>query len=833
MTRCLLLLAFALPFIFCLSPDRACALEVIEAYRNPLGGPRWVSVNPSDGSCWLAANSGVMHIAADGTILSHLRGISQPMSLGVCPADGSWWVLDGSECAGGYPSFDGSVVLLDESGAEVVRVSFPVGEWGCCPAALGVNQADGSCWAETSYTSELLHIGRDGEVLWRGTGVGAEAISVNPTDGSCWVAGNEVVHLAEDGTELWWESDIGTARAIAANPTDGSCWVGERYPFVSGERSSGRVFRLAENGTELVSVEGFGDPVSVSVDPTDGSCWVADLGSWDGSVGQYFDSAVVHLAEDGTELWRGGFQGPVSVAVNPMDGSCWVADSAQVVHLSEEGEVLWRMDGFSLPRSVSVVASDGSCWVGDTFTSRVGKLAHLAEDGTELWSEVGADVSAISSNPSDGSCWVGYSSCDEYTVCDGLVRHLAEDGTELWRGTEFSWPLLLSVNPTDGSCWVADSGMGTADSSIVHLAEDGTELWRTTQFSGRLSVNSADGSCWVASGDVIHLAEDGTELWRGTDFSCPRSVSVNSADGSCWVTESSWFPPGTSGGDVVHLAEDGRELWRGQDFLWCAEVAVNPTDGSCWVATQCDGYVALLAGDGTELWRGEDFVHPSSLSVDPTDGSCWVADPGTSQIVHLVIHPPPVFGDVPVGFWAYEEIGACVAVDIVQGYDDGLYRPDRSVTRGQMAVYVSRALAGGDESVPDFTDVPKFPDVGSDHWALDYVEYAVDQNVVAGYEDGYYHSEYDVTRDQMAVYVARAVVAPTGEAALADYVPADPRNFPDVPSDFWSYKHIEYCVENGVVQGYEDGYYRPEIIVTRDQMAVYVARAFELQGEEL
>ena len=87
--------------------------------------------------------------------------------------------------------------------------------------------------------------------------------------------------------------------------------------------------------------------------------------------------------------------------------------------------------------------------------------------------------------------------------------------------------------------------------------------------------------------------------------------------------------------------------------------------------------------------------------------------------------------------------------------------------------------------------------------------------------------------------MARTMVAPMGEAALEDYVPADPRDFPDVPSTgygddgtdpFWAYNHIEYCVENGVVSGYDDGYYRPEWIVTRDQMAVYVARAFGLGG---
>jgi hypothetical protein len=145
-----------------------------------------------------------------------------------------------------------------------------------------------------------------------------------------------------------------------------------------------------------------------------------------------------------------------------------------------------------------------------------------------------------------------------------------------------------------------------------------------------------------------------------------------------------------------------------------------------------------------------------------------------------------------------------------------------------MAVYIARALAGGDDSVPEFTGTPTFPDVDAEHWALDYVEYAVKENVVTGYDDGWYHPEYEVTRDQMAVYIARALVAPSGEAALADYVPAEPRNFPDVLDTFWAWKHIEYCVEHEVVQGYTDGRYHPDYAVTRDQMAVYIARAFQL-----
>jgi len=121
-----------------------------------------------------------------------------------------------------------------------------------------------------------------------------------------------------------------------------------------------------------------------------------------------------------------------------------------------------------------------------------------------------------------------------------------------------------------------------------------------------------------------------------------------------------------------------------------------------------------------------------------------------------------------------------------------------------------------------------FPDVTLDHWACEEVLLCVDAGIVVGYTDGLYHPEYKVTRDQMAVYVARAMVTPSGEAGLADYLPAAPRNFPDVPEDFWSYTHVEYCVGADIVSGYDDGLYHPELVVTRDQMAAYIARAFGL-----
>jgi hypothetical protein len=103
----------------------------------------------------------------------------------------------------------------------------------------------------------------------------------------------------------------------------------------------------------------------------------------------------------------------------------------------------------------------------------------------------------------------------------------------------------------------------------------------------------------------------------------------------------------------------------------------------------------------------------------------------------------------------------------------------------------------------------------------------LDANIVAGYVDGYRPAAV-VDRAQMAVYVARSIVDPTGEDGLAGYTPPTTASFPDVPTDYWAYKHIEYCRAAGVVNGYWDGTYGPGNAVTRDQMAVYVARAFGL-----
>ena len=106
-----------------------------------------------------------------------------------------------------------------------------------------------------------------------------------------------------------------------------------------------------------------------------------------------------------------------------------------------------------------------------------------------------------------------------------------------------------------------------------------------------------------------------------------------------------------------------------------------------------------------------------------------------------------------------------------------------------------------------------------------------------GFPEGDYKPGLVVTRDQMAVYIARTIAEPVGEAGLADYVPPDTPTFLDVPNTgfgedgtepHWAYRYVEYVFAQGVVQGFPEGDYKPDLVATRDQMAVYIARAFGL-----
>lgn len=117
---------------------------------------------------------------------------------------------------------------------------------------------------------------------------------------------------------------------------------------------------------------------------------------------------------------------------------------------------------------------------------------------------------------------------------------------------------------------------------------------------------------------------------------------------------------------------------------------------------------------------------------------------------HLETTDDPPFDDVPADHPHAHGIAAAAQWEVVRGYEDGTYRPERPVSRGQMATVVADAY--GLESERD----PRFDDVDADHPHADGIAAVAEHEVAEGFDDGTYRPDEPVTRGQMAAYLVRA-----------------------------------------------------------------------------
>jgi len=357
----------------------------------------------------------------------------------------------------------------------------------------------------------------------------------------------------------------------------------------------------------------------------------------------------------------------------------------------------------------------------------------------------------------------------------------------------------------------------------------------------------------VASGGTTNLSASATDVWG---HSLTWSWDDGGAGGLFSPPDSgtpTYTAPGnTTGSDVTISLSATATCSEGASDTQTTTLTVHPVSPAAdFSGAPLRGKSSLavsftdLSTGGPTSWAwdfgdGASSTEPSpshtyteagaysvSLTVTNAGGSDTQLQPGYVKVSFSDVAITPTD---PSDHWALDYILACVGAGIVGGYDDGSYRPTEPVDRASMAVYISRALAGGDAHVPSGPATATFSDVPTDHWAYQWVEYAVANDIVQGYSPTIYGPDVIVDRGQMAVFVARAIVTPTDRPDLPSYTPPETATFPDVATDHWAYKYIEYIAQDSVAvtQGYDDGNYRPDAIVTRDQMAVYVQRAFQL-----
>ena len=99
-----------------------------------------------------------------------------------------------------------------------------------------------------------------------------------------------------------------------------------------------------------------------------------------------------------------------------------------------------------------------------------------------------------------------------------------------------------------------------------------------------------------------------------------------------------------------------------------------------------------------------------------------------------------------------EAVDACVALNIIGGYEDGSYHPERNIKRSEITKMICVALNGGKEPNVSTNTTPTFSDVRgtSAAWAEGYIESCVAQGIISGVGGGRFSPNGNVTGTQLA-----------------------------------------------------------------------------------
>lgn len=175
------------------------------------------------------------------------------------------------------------------------------------------------------------------------------------------------------------------------------------------------------------------------------------------------------------------------------------------------------------------------------------------------------------------------------------------------------------------------------------------------------------------------------------------------------------------------------------------------------------------------------------------------------------------FPDVSPEHWAYHDIQQASDYGLIQGLDDGTFRPEERLNRASFVTILQRMF--GWESVTPAA--PSFTDVSPDDWYYAAAETALAHGVVDT-GDLFQPLAY-ITREDMAVMLVRAL----GYETLANDIAPTAASFPDVTDHAG---HIALAAAFGLTTGVEvDGQllFQPDAFATRGQAAAMLNRVYQ------
>ena len=277
----------------------------------------------------------------------------------------------------------------------------------------------------------------------------------------------------------------------------------------------------------------------------------------------------------------------------------------------------------------------------------------------------------------------------------------------------------------------------------------------------------------------------------------------------------------TNNGNVDLTGVSVKDTFNGKgtlNFVASSDYTVtNNNDGTYTITLNSnlavDNSVKITAT--YKVLRGDangTLTNAVSVTGKTTDGT-EIPTPGgdTEETPVNPYHPPirpPVDPDKP-------ELNTEDHYAYIVGYEDGSVQPEGDITRAEVATIFFRLLT--DESRNEYwSQTNPYSDVSADDWFNNAVSTLTNAGVLDGYEDGTFKPNGNITRAEFATITARFFEATYDGENL----------FPDIEGH-WAQDYINEAANAGIVDGYEDGTFRPQQYITRAEAVTMVNRTIE------